>query len=67
MTKKYCDHGAYGAAVFNGYISNAANNDNGVAGNILTVTSVTSPSTHVCAVTSKRLSVFSLNAMLVAL
>lgn len=42
MTKKYCDHGAYGASVFNGYISNAANSDNGAAGNVLTVTSVTS-------------------------
>lgn len=39
---KFVDHGAYGAAVFNGYVSNTANNDNGVAGKILTVTSITS-------------------------
>lgn len=41
MTTKYCDHGAYGSCTFNGYISNTANNDNGVAGTTLTVTSVT--------------------------
>lgn len=42
MADRYCDHGVYGAAVFAGYISNTANNDNGVAGDKLTVTSVTS-------------------------
>lgn len=42
MATKYCDHGAYGNAVFNGYISNTQNSDNGVAGTVLTVTSVTS-------------------------
>lgn len=41
MGTKYCDHGAYGFGTFNGYISNTANNDNGTAGNTLTVTGVT--------------------------
>lgn len=48
MATKYCDHGAYaGDAVFTGYISNTANNDNGVAGKILTVTAVTSGTLNV--------------------
>lgn len=42
MADLYCDHGAYGSAVFNGYISNTGNNDNGVAGTTLTVTAITS-------------------------
>ena len=42
MTTKFCDHGAYGSATFSGYISNTANSDNGVAGDVLTVTSVAS-------------------------
>lgn len=41
MGTKYCDHGAYGSGTFNGYISNTAKNDNGTAGNTLTVTAVT--------------------------
>lgn len=40
MGTKYLDHGMYGGATFAGYISNTANNDNGSAGSILTVTSV---------------------------
>jgi hypothetical protein len=42
MATKYVDHGAYGDAVFNGYISNTQNSDTGVTGTILTVTAVTS-------------------------
>ena len=42
MGTKYLDHGVYGQGSFAGYISNTANNDNGVAGQILTVTSVAS-------------------------
>jgi hypothetical protein len=42
MGTKYCDHGAYGAGSFSGYISSVASNDNGVAGAVLTVTAVAS-------------------------